>query len=762
MGSKGDIDIGGTGGGEPRDDYAPMSSVLSTDFPVFDDGAGEIEEIPGGLPSDGTLYYFQSSYVFNTFPGTDGFFGFSNDSTYPFEGRKDTYVEVVASGDWFVDYATNRIYSYLDNLADSYVHMCEQDITYIGGGVYSYHYGSTITFIEFDGTGLGISGVLGAWNSDEGVAWLSNNDILMTARLYKGAAVYDDRLVRSHDRGLTWQLTGGAGWGRTAGLGKIVAPKGNPQRVYFPQFNVSTGYYWTSDLINFNGPIEAVGRAGVAWAPTWDNPPSNGDWAELFTSGSSSNRTFSIYEWDTGGDGGAPVKSMPPSWHHDGDDINDIDTLQFEVIDVGWFDAYVMASYCDGPSSHNWVNTTWKAQLYYWIPAAFDDGVGWRASDDPDFSKFEDIVVFSEIEGGGVVMIARFNENGSYSGSWPPSAIEPKEYFYKLYVSQDLGQSYTHVATLDKFPDDSLIDRAYRGRPNQGANRNRYKHSNVVKFTDSVTGSEGYVVHGLQNHGSVFPTDEIPVWFFSIDGQWRFLENQIDYLDWSNPSQPDRFSFRAPQKTDTTGQQYENGTYPGAYFIEQPLPNGINSHGGQLTILTARGTTGSGTFIRVMEYDAASFEYYTADLIVASSAGFTIRAPHINELRQKLLHLNANVQTGGTNRVNFGIDVSDLPTVQADKTPVRRDHYYICKRETDKVIGQVGTTPGGAYYSETDLTEFSLLMPDPIVDEEVSIRTLIGMRKTLQALYSDGWFCACYSYCPCQTFIDIEISGGKK
>jgi hypothetical protein len=152
----------------------------------------------------------------------------------------------------------------------------------------------------------------------------------------------------------------------------------------------------------------------------------------------------------------------------------------------------------------------------------------------------------------------------------------------------------------------------------------------------------------------------------------------------------------------------------------------------------------------------------TENIICSTEAGFIIRALHINELRRKLQILNNTVQTGGTNHINFGIDVSDLPTVSANKTAVRRDHYHICKRETDGVIGQVALVPGGAYYCDIDLTEFSLLMPDPIVDEEVSIRTLIGMRKTLQALYSDGWFCACFSYCPCQTHFTISGEGSKK
>ncbi|MCK5318144.1 MAG: hypothetical protein KAJ55_09525, partial [Anaerolineales bacterium] len=73
--------------------------------------------------------------------------------------------------------------------------------------------------------------------------------------------------------------------------------------------------------------------------------------------------------------------------------------------------------------------------------------------------------------------------------------------------------------------------------------------------------------------------------------------------------------------------------------------------------------------------------------------------------------------------------------------------------------------PGTAFYTTGDSpTDLMSLAPTPVADgiTAPSIRTLIAMRKVLQGLYSDGWFCACYSYCPCQTFIDIEISGGKK
>jgi len=153
---------------------------------------------------------------------------------------------------------------------------------------------------------------------------------------------------------------------------------------------------------------------------------------------------------------------------------------------------------------------------------------------------------------------------------------------------------------------------------------------------------------------------------------------------------------------------------------------------------------------------------------ICTDAGFIIRAQHVNELRQKLLQLNNTVQARGTTPTNFGIDVSDVPTVAQDKTQVRADHYGNLRREFEsKIRPVVATAPGGAwvYTSDgVDLTDIEYDMPTPIADgpDGVSIRTLLGMRKIIQALYTNGWFCACYSYCPCQTDIVVTGEGSKK
>jgi hypothetical protein len=244
--------------------------------------------------------------------------------------------------------------------------------------------------------------------------------------------------------------------------------------------------------------------------------------------------------------------------------------------------------------------------------------------------------------------------------------------------------------------------------------------------------------------GRQYPADETEVWLYGDDDlpcgisspytPPQVINNQIYY------------SFDHGIATETG-----DGTKSCAVQFGQPGSSGAPSSG----------HWGKGAYT---QYIVAGTDL-TLNVICSSEAGFIIRANHINSLRAKFLELNSRVQTGGTTHVSFGIDVSDIPTVVAgptkDATAVRRDHYSFCKRETDKVIGQVGVAPGSAYYCDIDLIEFSLYMPDPVVHEGISIRTLIGMRKTLQALYSDGFFCSCYSYCPCQTHFTFSAEGGK-
>lgn len=153
---------------------------------------------------------------------------------------------------------------------------------------------------------------------------------------------------------------------------------------------------------------------------------------------------------------------------------------------------------------------------------------------------------------------------------------------------------------------------------------------------------------------------------------------------------------------------------------------------------------------------------------LCDEAGFVIRAPHVNTLRTKLSQLNSNVITGGTEKVSFGIDFgalidAGLP-VTAGKSHVRAPHWASLVNEFIDIVAQVGTAPGGPWFTENvDLTaEFLSLLIPPSADEAVSIRILIAMRKIIQNLYLSGWYCSCYSYCPCQTDITISGGGGKK
>jgi len=105
---------------------------------------------------------------------------------------------------------------------------------------------------------------------------------------------------------------------------------------------------------------------------------------------------------------------------------------------------------------------------------------------------------------------------------------------------------------------------------------------------------------------------------------------------------------------------------------------------------------------------------------------------------------------------------------------VRATHYWKLRREFEtKIKPNVPDVSGGAFYLDgIDLTDAEYDILEPIANDQVvgvdppnpvatiSIRTLIAMRKIIQALYFNGWFCACHMYCPCQT--DISISGDKK
>jgi len=132
-GGKGEISITGSGT-SPVSEYSEMSNVLPTDFPVFEDGAGEVETMPpGGWVDDGgPPWYYEFTNTLSDFD----YFGFS---LYAFFfNRVDSVGELAADGDYYIDFATNRVYIY--GVAGSapafegYCHMAEAQVEVTGDG----------------------------------------------------------------------------------------------------------------------------------------------------------------------------------------------------------------------------------------------------------------------------------------------------------------------------------------------------------------------------------------------------------------------------------------------------------------------------------------------------------------------------------------------------------------------------------------------------------------------------------------------------
>ena len=194
---------------EPFDEYAHMSDVLPDDFPVFDDGAGEVEEIPSSLPDDGTLFYFQSSYTFDDLPGFDGYFGFSNDTTY--HNRVSSYGDVLAAGDYYIDFTTNRVYSYLDNFSLTYVHLCPRQISISGAGPLT-DFDYEVIFEFYPGANSPPSTVSNmAWLGQH-IRWWDGTMFGMNEKLTMGSiplpwGIYASGLMLAHslDNGRSWE-----------------------------------------------------------------------------------------------------------------------------------------------------------------------------------------------------------------------------------------------------------------------------------------------------------------------------------------------------------------------------------------------------------------------------------------------------------------------------------------------------------------------------------------------------------------------------
>lgn len=757
MGGKGDFDISGSGGADPRDEYAPMNEVLPSDFPYFEDGAGEVEEIPGGLPTDTGLYYFQSSYTFNSFPGTDGFFGFSNDVTYA--ERKNSLGAVLAAGDYFIDFISNRVYSYMDNFSTSYVHLCEAQIEFESDGPIAIPE-ERVELIGFLNTDITDETFGGGRTLPNYIATHNYGDGIVLAWFHSWSSTgFPDHsgFYRSEDGGQTFtQLSvANEGWlgfigtapaqvgatgdmsqpgGRYTGfmrmpIGEDVYVATGSRQVWSTS---SQGALWENwnmrDLVNDrNSPADSHGYIGgisrdpqvisgdiikaASAAPRWfafvsgSNPYGSGggtiypcDLVHVYSSGVHLNPT------------------PPPTWLSP--EVYRLHTAVGNSLAEHMITTYDEASdivYIQGFHGGT-VDGYSVTQL---VPAVIMNNYRWR-----DRFPTETMGVDWTMQTGFspdmincYAIMGRAHQLGSGTEYW-------------WWKSNDFGVTWQRVAMMH-----------WPGYNDYTFNWFLFLTSNYQKILAGAYhgGAQRYKIVLSEDGGATWTEIEsIPI----LDNHYslRYKTGTTDFPCGMRPE------FRSPPQWIDEFHYYHGDHAPTndtAVGIVSCLDTDYYGRGGYMKY-TVAGTT------------------LTERVVCSSDAGFIIRAEHINGLRTKLAQLNATVQTGGTNRVNFGIDVSDLPTVSQNKTAVRAEHYEICKRETDKVIGQVGTDPGGPYYSDTDLIQYALLMPDPVVDDPVSIRTLIGMRKTLQALYADGYFCACYSYCPCQTHFEFEGGGSKK
>ena len=131
-GGKGEISITGSGT-SPISEYTRMDTVLPADFPVFEDGAGEVEVMPPGdwVNAGGPPWYFE--FVENTLSDFD-YFGFSLYSF--FENEVSSVGALAADGDYYMDFSANRVYIYgylgVAPAFEGYCHMAEEQFEVTG------------------------------------------------------------------------------------------------------------------------------------------------------------------------------------------------------------------------------------------------------------------------------------------------------------------------------------------------------------------------------------------------------------------------------------------------------------------------------------------------------------------------------------------------------------------------------------------------------------------------------------------------------
>jgi hypothetical protein len=832
MGGKGEFDVSGGGGADPRDDYAHMADALPDDFPVFEDGAGEIEEIPNGLTFDAPLYYFQSSYVFNDFPGTDGFFGFSDDTTY--NDRKDTKVELVEAGDFWVDFTLNRIYSYTNNSSDSYMHICERQLGFFATGPIA------ITEERVSVLGMMNDDITDETNSFQartspgnivGIkGWWANVD---PANVLGFFYTDQDTIDEVDHMGFYYSTDGG----ETFTQGTTTVDAWNNFTAYVSGDEVIHGGTWyrcNNGHTNQEPPNASYWNEIEAWTPDfwgvnrWSKHAAGvqigngipgitnvfGERAGTLLTAANlgqgyaihlSNKGNYVYVSDSSQKGSvwrrwnlkdklSPNVTGEKFCAARNPRISHSDPVQAALASNNFY-MFVLGNYHGGLGFSDGLQG----------PADFVEVTDAHIGESAGVNRVNDSVGDEAI----AKMIATYDQpsNQIIIQGWHIGISGPD---YNYVFSNSGGIAFTRYRWRDRFASETGGDDWWMEVCYSPDCKNCYA---TMRRSSAADPAEVWFWRSLdygwtwQRIGrmqqTIEPTWQIHFhWFIILDEFYQVPAQKI--LAFANTNTTVQGGHKVWLLTEDggatwteVGRQSPSTSTEVWNYGDDDLPCGIstpytppqviddqiyNSFDHGITTETGAGTktcsdqfgqpgasgaSGSGHWGKgaYMRYIVAGTDL-TLNVICSSEAGFIIRANHINSLRSKFLELNSRVRTSGTTPVNFGIDVSDIPTVvegpSKDATAVKRDHYSFCKRETDKIIGQVRDVPGSAYYCDIDLIEFLDLMVTPVVNEGVSIRTLIGMRKTLQALYSDGFYCACYSYCPCQTHFEFAAEGGKK
>ena len=863
FGDKGQLEITGSGT-SPISEYAHMSTVLSDEFPVFEDGAGEVEEmLSGNWINDGGPPWY---YPFTTITLSDfDYFGFS--LYLYFTNEVSSIGALAADGDFFLALGTNRvyIYGYLGGApaADGYLHACADQFIVEGAGplampeqgyppgisgirkigdlhngtlkytgiknIHLHKLGSKVHAFgegshndadwdqgETDRLGFFYSDDSGeTWNWSS--QWLRNQPITWAQPFPDPDKILDaneydvplgDTPINIGNATSYLTQTGGHGFMPMSADGTLMiyGVLGSANETFF--FTPDGGASWKKaahthtyafkdsyDLPTPGDRFEPQGMCRDASVIVDPSPITGKGWVFYIL-----DRRTSPNNCITKVDLAANKTEIPPlflafwdyepgivSWTGSDGSARTIQASGSVFTGRPWW----ISSTYDAVAAKTWLHVlTLHTDGHFRYYRSDDEGVSWggvlfQATHDPNY-----------VASGG-----NNEQRGLRSGYTPNLMISPN--------CQDLWMVLTYGETNGPFTDYGS-NHIYRSL-DHGVTWDKFSEgiSGDHPFAKGMTrGSGGFL--NAQSPGSVqllflnSSHDEFILkrskWYFEEFTYWRVnrtgthsgaLEEATDitiderfYFNYFHAGGSSPMWGAGNLGTDLAcgyasgnrGWQVLNDNYfmaPNRADFSSNFGgyNCINSwhSNGALLNPYARGGI---VEISVLPTDATITD-------ICDEAGFIIRAEHVNGLIRKLQELNSRVRARGTDATDFGIETGHMRRVtpgagDTEGDPIRAEEYDHLRSEfEDKIKTQVPPDPGGAFYIEdTDLydDEYEILQPEPNDQIDgieapnpaatISIRTLIAMRKIIQALYISGWFCACHTYCPCQT--DITVTGEKK